>query len=159
MASATAFRRVMGHFATGVTVVTGLAPGGEAVGLTVNSVTSVSLEPRLVLVCADRESDSRSVFLETGRFGISILRVEDQSLAARFAREEPEERFVGVGLRWSKSGLPFLANALAWIECELWRAVDAGDHSVLFGEVLDCGVGEGGRPLVFFQGGYGTLGS
>ncbi len=159
MGDSAGFRSVMGNFATGVTVVTGSAADGTAVGLTVNSVASVSLEPRLVLICTDKESESRGVLLETGRFGISILRLEDRALAPRFAAEDPGERFTGIPLRWSDSGIPFLADALAWLECRVWRNVDAGDHSVMIGEVLDFGGGGSGRPLVFFRGGYGTVGS
>jgi flavin reductase (DIM6/NTAB) family NADH-FMN oxidoreductase RutF len=151
------FRHVMGHFATGVTVVTRRAPGRDPVGLTANAVASVSLEPRLLLVCMDRGSSSLSVLLDTGRFGISVLRAEDAALARRFSEEIPDERFRDMTLRESAAGVPVLAVALAWIGCRVWRTVEAGDHLILIGEVVDSWSDATGRPLVFFRGRFGTV--
>lgn len=151
------FRDVMAHFATGVTVVTGVDADGTHVGFTANAVASVSIDPLLVLFCADRDSASLPVLIRTGRFGISVLRVEDRELARRFSDEIHDRRFRELELRSSAAGIPFLRNALAWVECRVWKSVEAGDHVVLIGEVLDCGAAENGKPLVFFRGEFGTV--
>jgi 3-hydroxy-9,10-secoandrosta-1,3,5(10)-triene-9,17-dione monooxygenase reductase component len=151
------FRHVMGHFATGVTVVSGLDPDGNPVGLTANAVTSVSLEPRLLLVGMDRGSSSLEALLETGQFGISVLRAEDEALARRFAEEAPGVRFRGLDLEDVGADVPILRGALAWLACSVWRTVEAGDHTLLLGEVVKCSADTEGRPLVFFRGGYGTV--
>jgi 3-hydroxy-9,10-secoandrosta-1,3,5(10)-triene-9,17-dione monooxygenase reductase component len=149
-------RDVMGHFATGVTVVTGRAPGGGYAGLTANSLTSVSLDPPLVLVCIDRNSISRETLLRTERFAVSVLRRDQEEVAHRFSGEARETRFDDLRLRFGRDGVPILDDALAWVECRVWRWVEAGDHTVLFGEVEDGGAA-GADPLVFFRGGYGTV--
>jgi flavin reductase (DIM6/NTAB) family NADH-FMN oxidoreductase RutF len=152
------FRQVMGHFATGVAVVTGVDREGAPLGFTANAVSSVSLEPLLVLVAVDRGSASLPALLERGAFGISFLPASDEELARRFADRERNARFDGVSLRMGTTGVPLLAEALAWLDCSLWRTVEAGDHLVLFGEVLECGVERDDEPpLVFYQGRYGTV--
>ena len=128
-------------------------------GLTANAVASVSLEPRLVLVCMDRMSDSLGTVLATRRFGLSILGAEDESLARRFSDDDPNERFMGIGLRKVGSGVSVLAGALAWLDCRVWREFEAGDHLIILGEVLECGVEGDGDPLIFFKGEYGTVAS
>jgi flavin reductase (DIM6/NTAB) family NADH-FMN oxidoreductase RutF len=177
------FREAMGCFATGVAVVTGRAPSGDYVGLTANSLTSVSLEPPLVLVCLDRSSESRSVLLESRRFAISVLGSDQEELARRFAGEARDTRFEDLAVRFGIEGVPILDGALAWLDCRIWEVVEAGDHTVLFGQVEDGGTGryggsgepgsvggagpegrDGGErsqgskgPLVFYRGGYGTV--
>ncbi len=147
----------MGRFATGVAVITGRSPEGHPFGFTANSLTSVSLDPRLVLVCVDRNSNSLSPLLAAGRFTISILADNGAPVAARFAASQREERFKGIGLE-SAPGAPFvLDEAIAWLECRRWRDVEAGDHVVVFGEVVDCGVRSRREPLVYFEGRYRTL--
>lgn len=152
------FRHVLGHFATGVAVVAGADPEGEYAGLTVNSITAVSLDPPLVLVCVAQASLSREVFLASSAFAISILGRRDLRLARRFAGDLRDSRFSDVAVRIAETGAPILEGCLAWLDCALWKSVEAGDHTVLFGEVRSCGVsGEGSDPLVFFRGGYGTV--
>jgi len=151
------FRSVMSHFATGVTVVTGADREGRTVGLTANAFTSVSLDPELVLVCVANESLSREVFLDTSRFAVSILRREDEHLAQRFAGPTREVRFEDLPLRVGATGTPIVERALAWVDCRLWKVVEAGDHTVLFGAVVDCDVVSDGEPLVFFQGRYRSV--
>ncbi len=152
-----AFRAAMGHFATGVTVVTGLDRAGGPVGLTANSVASVSLEPRMLLVCVSRTSSSLGSILDDGRFGVSILGAEGEGLARSFSRERPDSRFRGVPLLEAPSGLPLLADAIAWLDCRVWKSLDAGDHTILIGEVEEFGTGEETPPLVFFRGRYGSF--
>lgn len=151
------FREVMGHFATGVAIVTGRDAEGRPFGFTANAVASVSLDPLLVLVAVDRASTSLDLLREGGRFALSFLGADDRALALRFAGEEREERFEGVALAAKDTGAPVLETALAWIDCSIWKEVEAGDHVVLFGEVRGCGFGREGDPLVFHRGRYGSV--
>ncbi len=151
------FRKTMGHFVTGVAVATARTPDGGYVGLTCNSLASVSLDPPLVLFSVDHGSRSRGALLEAGAFAISLLRREDEALSWRFAAEDPEDRFENVSTRFGVTGSPVLEGALAWLDCTLWKTVEAGDHTVFFGRVEAAGHADGGEPLVFFRGGYGTV--
>ena len=151
------FRRVMSRYPSGVTVVTGRDPAGRAVGFTASAVSSVSLHPPLVLVCADRDSASLPVLVEDGRFAVSFLRAEHVELARRFSADLPGERFHELSVMDTPAGLPVLEGALAWTGCRLWKCVDAGDHVILIGEVVDHGLGADGSPLVFFGSAYGTF--
>lgn len=151
------FRRVMGRFATGVSVVTAAGSDGEPHGFTANAVTSVSLDPLLVLICIDRGSLSLSALLESGCFGVSFLRVGQEKLARRFAGGERDQRFRGLSTFRGDTGSPILADALGWLDCTLWKTVEAGDHVVVFGRVRDTGVGPEGNPLVFYEGRYRTV--
>ncbi len=151
------FREVMGNFATGVAVVTGVDPRGNPLGFTANAVTSVSLDPLLVLVAVDRDSTSLPALLESGSFALSFLRARDRGLALRFARSERDARFQGLALREDVTGAPILEQALAWVDCSIWKSVEAGDHLVVFGEVAGCGTQGHEDPLIFFQGRYGTI--
>ena len=155
--NAALFKEVMSQFPTGVAVVTGIDGSGAPVGFTANAVASVSLEPHLVLVCADRSSASLSILQQTGTFALSVLRAEDSEIAHRFSEEIPEHRFQELELVPTQAGPPILKGALAWVGCRIWRTVEAGDHVVLIGEVVDCGAGRDGAPLVFFGSGFGTF--
>ncbi len=147
------FRQVLGRFATGVTVVTGMA-GNAPVGLAVNSFTSVSLEPPLVAFCVARTSRTWPLLRSTGAFCVNILADDQEALSRAFAGRPPD-RFQGVGWRRGPSGNPILSDVLAWIECTVVAEHDAGDHVIVVGRVLDLDVGHDGRPLVFYRGGYG----
>ena len=149
------FRQVLGRFATGVTVVTGLA-GGEPVGLAVNSFTSVSLEPALVAFCVAKRSRTWPRLRVAGTFCVNILAEHQEALSRAFAGRPPD-RFLGVGWRPGRSGAPVLADVLAWIECTVEAEHDAGDHVIVVGRVQDLDVGHEGRPLVFYRGGYGRF--
>ncbi len=150
------FRSVMGHFVTGVTIVTGTDDEGGYFGLTVNSVASVSLDPLLVLVCLDRSAASHDRILESGAFAISVLGTEHAELAARFSSGGRDERFEGVAVRSARTASPIVADALAWLDCAIWGSHEAGDHTVVIGEVLAGGARDG-DPLVFFRGTFGTV--
>ncbi|MGI9626264.1 MAG: flavin reductase family protein [Longimicrobiales bacterium] len=152
----TLFRRIMGHYPTGVTVVTALAEPGSPVGFTANSVTSVSLDPPLVLVCISKESASLGAISGTGGFAVNILDASSAPVASQFAKGDREERFKGVASTPRASGIPVLDGALAWLECELYRAFEAGDHMILVGQVQAGGAMEG-EPLLFYKGQYGRL--
>jgi 3-hydroxy-9,10-secoandrosta-1,3,5(10)-triene-9,17-dione monooxygenase reductase component len=145
------FRRVMGHFPTGVTIVTSRRGNGDPCGLTANAVASVSLDPLLVLVCVDRASVTHGCITQGGSFAISILSSEDKELARRFAHSDRAGRFEGVDLSQSSTGSPILARALAWMDCRVREVHEAGDHSIMVGQVLSCDARDG-EPLVFFRG-------
>ena len=152
------FREVMGHFATGVTIVAARYPDGAPCGLTVSSVASVSLEPLLVLVCLDRAAVSHDPIVEGGAFAVSVLSSRDEGLAHRFSAGDRTERFQRVPFREAVTGSPVLEGALAWLDCEIRDVHVAGDHSIVVGEVVACAAGEG-DPLVFFKGDYRRIDS
>lgn len=147
------FRDVMSRLVTGVALVT-CRLDGSVHGLTVNAVSSVSLNPPLVLVCLDRRGNSHDPVIASGAFAVSVLTSDQEEMAHRFARGTHRERFAGVEFRDSSSGSPVLPDALAWLDCRVRAVHPAGDHSIVVGEVLGCGAGEG-DPLVFFRSEYG----
>lgn len=150
------YRDTMGRFATGVTVVTAIGPDGPA-GMTTNAVSSVSLQPRLLLVCFERRSRTLAVVRASQRFAVNILRAEDEDLAAVFASKRiGRQKFADV-THTEEHGVPVLDRALAWIACELRELRPAGDHELGIGEVLGTGTGPPGDPLIFFGGRYRTL--
>jgi 3-hydroxy-9,10-secoandrosta-1,3,5(10)-triene-9,17-dione monooxygenase reductase component len=149
------FRQVIGRFPTGVTVVTAMGPEGP-VGMTANAVTSLSLEPLLLLVCFDNTSRTLPLVRESERFGVNVLAIGQEALARRFAGKLPEsEKFQGVP-HTLDDGVPVIEGAHAWMGCELERLVPGGDHTIGIGAVraAELGVGE---PLVWWDGTYGAL--
>lgn len=150
------FRNAMTRLPTGVTIVTATGPDGPA-GATANAVTSLSLEPPLMLACLDRGSRTLTALRETGRFGISVLASGQQHLADGFStKAEHVEKWREVDYS-ERDGVPLLDGAVAWIACRLHALHDGGDHEIAIGEVFDLG-GDGGDPLVFFGGTYRPLG-
>jgi flavin reductase (DIM6/NTAB) family NADH-FMN oxidoreductase RutF len=147
------FRHVLGHFATGVAVITAAAPSGP-VGMAVSSFTSVSLEPPLVAFLPDKASTSWPKIRGAGVFCVNILSAGQEELCARFARKGGD-KFAGVPWRPAASGAPVLDGAMAWIDCELSQTFESGDHYIAIGRVLQLDAADYGAPLVFFQGGYG----
>jgi 3-hydroxy-9,10-secoandrosta-1,3,5(10)-triene-9,17-dione monooxygenase reductase component len=149
------FRRVLGQFATGVTVVTTRDAQGRPFGLTVNAFCSVSLEPPLVLVCIDRRSEAHPGFSQTGAFNVSVLAEGQEEISRRFAgRRKP--KFEGIDLPPGSNGVPLVDGALAFMECRVVGAHAAGDHTIYLGEVLRLGSREG-RPLVYHGSAYRKL--
>lgn len=147
------FRHVLGHFATGVAVITATGPSGP-VGMVVSSFTSVSLEPPLVAFLPDRSSTSWPKIRAAGTFCVNILSAGQEDLCAQFARKGIN-KFAGVSWRPASSGAPILDGGMAWIDCELTQTFESGDHYIAIGRVLQLEAAEYGVPLVFFQGGYG----
>jgi len=145
-----ALRGTLGRYATGVTVVTA-RHGARAAGVTVNSFTSVSLEPPLVMWCLHRRSRSLPLFARAGSFAVNVLGSGQRDLAARFAG--PGDRFQGVPLRRTAHPMPLLAGTVATLVCSLTRLVPVGDHVLLIGEVLDHRASPG-PPLLFHDGSY-----
>jgi flavin reductase (DIM6/NTAB) family NADH-FMN oxidoreductase RutF len=150
------YREVIGHFATGVAVVT--AQGSEGpTGMTANALCSLSLDPLLLLVCFDNSARTLSAIQATGRFAVNILRHEQHALSGAFASKLPErEKFDGVGWR-SHQDVPVLENALAWLVCDLREVHPGGDHTIGIGAVTDMDHDAHSQPLVWYQGRYVTL--
>ena len=150
-----AFRRACAKFATGVAVATTCDAEGVPHGITVNSFTSVSLEPPLVLICIDYRSVALPHFREARSYGINVLSLAQRELSNRFAQRS-EPRFDGVEWHAGLSGIPLLDGALAHFECELGQVVEAGDHAVLIAEVVHASSIDG-EPLLYFASGYVRL--
>lgn len=150
------FRQVLGHFATGVTVITAATDDGP-VGLSVGSFTSVSLDPPLVLFCVMKSSSSFPKIQASGRFCVNVLGDDQEEIARRFA-SSGGDKFEGIGWRPSPAtAAPLLNDVLAWIDCEIDAVHEGGDHWIVVGRVLDLEVGREGGPLVFFRGGFGRF--
>jgi flavin reductase (DIM6/NTAB) family NADH-FMN oxidoreductase RutF len=157
MIDANEFKRVMGHFPSGVTIVTTFRPGGDPCGLTVNAFSSVSLEPPLVLVCVERDAESHDCIVSYGGYAVNVLADEEgEKLSRRFAQPLANDKFEGVAYASGRAGLPILKQSLAWMECRVVDTVEAGDHTIFIGEVIDGDAGEG-HPLVYYRGGYGRF--
>lgn len=149
------FRSVLGHLPTGVTVITARGPNGPA-GITANSVTSVSLDPPMILVCLARSSGNAQAILEAGRFCVNVLGAGDTDTCLRFARRTASDRFDGVAWHDRPAG-PALDGAVAWMECRIRDEHPAGDHTIVVAEVEAIRAADGAVPLVFFRGAYGTF--
>jgi 3-hydroxy-9,10-secoandrosta-1,3,5(10)-triene-9,17-dione monooxygenase reductase component len=148
------YRQVLGHFPTGVTVVTASTDEGP-VGLCVGSFTSVSLHPPLVAFCAGDSSTSYPRIEAAGHFCVNIL-AEDQEEIARVFAGKGDDKFAGIGWRPSVvTRAPVINDVLAWIDCRIDAIHEAGDHWIVVGRVLDLEIGHEGSPLVFFRGGFG----
>lgn len=153
------FRRAMGHFATGITVVTVEREPGKVHGMTANSFTSVSLEPPLVSICVDEESRLLSFLRTQRRFGVSILNDTQQALSEHFATGEqgPDaDARLGIRYRWTESRIPVIEDALAHLACNVVAEYSAGDHTIFLGEVETVVLGEG-QPLLYYRGQYRAL--
>jgi flavin reductase (DIM6/NTAB) family NADH-FMN oxidoreductase RutF len=156
--TAAQFRQAMGHFASGVTVVTSVDVGGEPVGTTANAVSSLSLDPPLVLVCFDRASLTLAAIRHHGAFVVNMLAAPQRHLSANFARRGFAAVWDGVRHRPGFSGSPRLHDVLAVLECTVEYRLPGGDHEIIVGRVRDVEVGEEGTaPLVYWRGGYALL--
>jgi 3-hydroxy-9,10-secoandrosta-1,3,5(10)-triene-9,17-dione monooxygenase reductase component len=147
------YRTVLGHFATGVTIVTAL-DGDTPVGMACNSFTSVSLDPPLVLWCAAKSSSTWPQMRDSGGFAVNVL-AEDGEPTCRVFATKGVDRFEGVTHHRAVTGAPILADALAYIDCETFAEHDAGDHVIVVGKVVELGYATEGKPLLFYRGGYG----
>jgi flavin reductase (DIM6/NTAB) family NADH-FMN oxidoreductase RutF len=149
------FRNALRAYATGVTVVTAIGPEGPS-GATANAVTSLSLDPPMMLACLDRDSRTLTSVRAQGRFGVNGLAAGQGGLARRFSAKDPgPEKWQGVG--WAENEqLPRLDGALLWVACELRDLIDGGDHLILTGNVLDA-ESRDGEPLLFHRGAYRDL--
>ncbi len=149
------FRTVLGHFATGVTIITAM-DGDEPVGLSANAFTSVSLDPPLVLFCAAKASTTWPRLEAAGKFTVNILNEHQEDVCRVFATKGID-RFSRIGWRPSPIGSPILHGALAYIDCEIDSQHDAGDHLIVVGRVRELGLLNEEGPLIFYRGGYGKF--
>jgi flavin reductase (DIM6/NTAB) family NADH-FMN oxidoreductase RutF len=154
------FRRAMGCFATGVTIVT-VDLDGEVHGMTANAFASVSLDPLLLLVCVDRKARTHAHLHARKRFGINILSEQQQAISKYYAQpiysHERAEQEAGARFDRTVKGTPVLHDALAYLECKLNSTQEAGDHTIFIAEVEDVVV-RNGEPLLFFRGKYRKMG-
>ena len=154
-----AFRRTVSRFATGVTVMTTVSDGGPH-GMTANAVSSVSLDPLLVLVCVERSTVMIDAVQEAGFFALSVLAAAQADLSEHFAdpaRPMGQDQFEGVGVHAGVTGAPFLDGAVAAIDCRVWATYDGGDHLIVVGEVVDLEVGDDADALVYFRSAYNAV--
>jgi flavin reductase (DIM6/NTAB) family NADH-FMN oxidoreductase RutF len=147
------FRAVMGHFTTGVTVVTAAGRSGP-VGMTANAVCSLSLDPLLLLVCFANGARTLGVVRETERFGVNVLAAGQEALARLFASKAPERtKFAGVQ-HTVHDGIPVIEGTLAWVGCTLQELIAGGDHTIGIGAVTAAETAHEGLPLVWYRGEY-----
>jgi flavin reductase (DIM6/NTAB) family NADH-FMN oxidoreductase RutF len=154
-----AMRDVLGHFATGVVVVTAQQADGTLLGFTCQSFASLSLDPPLVSFAPARSSSTWPRIRDVGTFCVNVLAADHRDLSAGFARSGTAvDKFAGV--RWcpAPSGAPVLEGVSAWIDCTLWAEYDGGDHTIVVGHVRDLGSDPTTLPLLFYRGAYGING-
>ena len=155
------FRRALGQFATGVTVVTVTRDDGSVHGMTANSFASVSLEPLQILVCVAHRALTYRLVNERGNFGINVLSENQEEMARFFALPEQDPqtaRQLGVAFLSSQRGTPLLDESLVQLDCRLVETVNSGDHAIFIGEVVDVRMREG-KPLLFHAGQYKRIGT
>ena len=152
------YRDIIGRFATGVTVVT-TAVDGWLHGMTANAITSVSLDPLLLLVCVEKSAHTHDHLSRAGAFAMNILSEDQQVVSQTFAASnEPEEgRLQGIAYRIGGNGAPIIDGCIAHIECEVTERTDAGDHTIFIGSVLDATIDHEAQPLLFYRGKYRKL--
>jgi flavin reductase (DIM6/NTAB) family NADH-FMN oxidoreductase RutF len=150
------FRDALGHFATGVAIITTKGPNGAPIGLTVNSFASVSLDPPLVLWSLDRTSDRFTTFMQAEHYAVNILGDANQTLSHRLSRKG-EISLEGEPLSIGEHGVPMLSCAIASFECRIEHRYEGGDHVIFVGRVLDFSHTSHGRPLVYYRGRYRVL--
>ena len=151
------FRRVLGHFPSGVAAITSRGPEGRPIGMVVSSFTSVSLDPPLVAFLPAKTSTSWRLIRANGAFCVNVLGADQESICRQIAGRG--NKFEGVAWSADASGLPALAGAVAWIACDIEAVHDAGDHDIAVGRVRHLDVDDSVVPLLFFQGGYGRFAS
>jgi 3-hydroxy-9,10-secoandrosta-1,3,5(10)-triene-9,17-dione monooxygenase reductase component len=149
------FRRILGHYPTGVCAVTAM-DDEVPIGMVVGSFTSVSLDPPLVAFLPDRKSNTWSRIKSAGRFCVNVLGDHQEDVCRALASRQAD-KFAGLTFRHSTAGMPILNDVLAWIDCDLYAVHEAGDHFIAIGKVHSLDVSHPGRPLLFFQSGYGRF--
>lgn len=148
-------RSVLGHFATGVTIITTRGADGTPYGLTANAFTSLSLDPPLCLVCVDRKAESFAHFYDSKVFTVNVLTCEQEALSTRFAKSGGD-KFTGVPTVAGQNGAPRIEGALAHLECVITETLEGGDHVIHVGRIEHVAV-QAGDPLLFYQGRYRRL--
>ncbi|MEE4454369.1 flavin reductase family protein [Novosphingobium resinovorum] len=153
---AATFRKILGHYPTGVCVVSAVTADGRPIGMTVGSFTSVSLEPPLVGFFPDRKSTSWAAIEAMGRFCVNILARDQDRLCRKFSAASAD-RFTDVVHRLSHHGSPILDGAVAWIDCTIHSVTETGDHLLVLGEVQAMAAQPSASPLVFLRGKLGHV--
>jgi flavin reductase (DIM6/NTAB) family NADH-FMN oxidoreductase RutF len=146
------FQSVMGHFASGVTIIT-TRHAGIDYGLTANAVSSLSLSPPMLLICVNRMSNTQKAIAQSQVFAVNILRENQSEVARQFARSHPN-KFGGMSVSYGELGVPLLGDVLATIECHVTEEVTGGTHAVFLAEVQNAQAAEG-MPLTYFRGRMG----
>jgi flavin reductase (DIM6/NTAB) family NADH-FMN oxidoreductase RutF len=152
-----ALRAALGHYATGVAVVTATGPDGRPAGMTINSFGSLSLDPPLILWCLRRRSTSLATFVSADHFAVNVLAADQEQVARRFAartQAEVQDRFRGPGWHRGPKGLPVLDDGLGVFICRRLRHIHGGDHVIVIGHLDEYQVTPGKSPLVFYAGRY-----
>jgi flavin reductase ActVB len=151
------FRSALGHFPSGVCVITTVDPDNRPWGFTASAFCSLSLNPPLILVCLDQQADSHATFFNAGTFAVSILASHQRSLAVRFATKGVE-KFDGLSTSSGpETGLPLIQEASVHLECRMHQKMPVGDHTILVGEVVGAAVDESVTPLVYHARQYGIM--
>jgi flavin reductase (DIM6/NTAB) family NADH-FMN oxidoreductase RutF len=150
------FRSVLGRFASGITVLTARDDHGNDFGMTVSAFCSLSLVPPLVLVCVDHVASMHDMLLGASHFAVNILAAHQEPVSRRFSGPDEHKRFDGVGYSRGQSGAALLDDALAHIECRRLEHHEAGDHTIVVGEV-EAATPYDDRPLLYYRGGYAQL--
>ena len=152
------FRRAMGRFATGVTVIT-TRVGDELHGMTANAFTSVSLNPVLILVCVDKSADTHDILAQAGTFAVNILGREQEAISRALATKKGERdtKLDGVPHTFGVSGSPLIDGSVAYLDCVTVKQYEGGDHTIFLAEVVDASESGEGEPLVFYAGQYGEF--
>jgi flavin reductase (DIM6/NTAB) family NADH-FMN oxidoreductase RutF len=156
--SSAEFRHAIGHFATGVSVITSVGRDGAPVGTTANAVASLSLDPPLVLVCFDLDSRTLHAIQAHGAFAVNVLAAPQRHLSARFARRGFAATWDGVRHRPGRTGSPRIDGVLATLECTLEHRLPGGDHEIVVGRVRAVETSaDAAAPLLYWRGGYASL--
>ncbi len=152
------YRNIIGQFATGVTIVT-TAVDGWLHGMTANAITSVSLDPLLLLVCVDKEAHTHEHLSQAGSFAVNILAEDQEDISNTFATSSKPEngRLQGFDYRLGGNGAPIIEGCLSHIECEVTEHTDGGDHTIFIGRALAAETHREAPPLLFYQGQYRKL--
>jgi flavin reductase len=152
------FKTVLGRFATGVAVMTTVAARAPH-GMTANAISSVSLDPLLVLVCVERSAVMADRVAASGTFALSFLAADQDDLSVWFSQPPApgQSQFSEVPTFVAATGAPLLQEAVGWVDCQVWASYDGGDHVIVVGEVLDVGVGSDRDPLLYYRSGYGRF--
>ena len=143
-------RKTLGKYSTGVTVVTSIDNDGNPIGMTVNSFTSVSLQPALVLWCIDKKQPSYNSFMNAEGYAVNILSKDQNDLCYKFASQH-DDKFENVDWNRSENGFPLVKKSLAWFDCKKWNYYSGGDHQILVGEVTSFDSSEL-KPLIYWNG-------
>lgn len=150
------FRDIMGNYPTGVTVVTATTEDGTPVGLTVNSFASVSLDPMLLLWSIDHKVSSLKAFTEGGKFAVHVLAGDQQKLCTTFA-SRVEDRFAECTWEMSERGVPIIEETFGVFECKTFKTIEAGDHTVIIGEVVDLKIDQQKDPMLYHRRVFGSV--